>query len=53
MSAAFRETLVLELDHRGAGALEIAHSALYIERVAEPRVTIDNDARANTVRNAR
>jgi hypothetical protein len=46
----FGKALVLELDHRGAGALEAAHRALHVERVAEAGVGIDDDRHAPRAR---
>ena len=43
--AAFGKVLVFELHHRRAGALEAAHRALHVERVAETRVAIHDYGR--------
>jgi hypothetical protein len=53
MPAALREALVLELDHRGAGALQAAHRALHVERVAEAGVGIDDDRHGHALGDAR
>ena len=49
MAAALGEILVLELDGVGAGALEQAHRALDIERVAVAGVGIDHEMRRHAV----
>ena len=43
MAAAFGESLVFDLDHRGPGALKVTHGALGVERIAKARVGIDDD----------
>ena len=46
MAAALGEVLVLELDRVGAGALELAHGAHDIERIAVAGVGIDDQVRS-------
>ena len=49
MAAALGKVLVLELDGIGAGALEQAHGALDIERVAVAGIGIDHEMRRHAV----
>ena len=53
MAAALGKILVLELDRVGAGALEQAHGALHIERVAIAGVGIDDQMGADAVADQR
>jgi hypothetical protein len=48
VAAALGEALVLQLDHRGAGALEAAHRALHVQRIAEAGVGVDDHRHAST-----
>ena len=53
MAAALGKILVLELDRVGAGALELAHRAHHVERVAVAGVGIDDQMRADAVADQR
>jgi hypothetical protein len=53
VAAALGEGLVLELDHGRTGALEAAHRALHVERVAEAGVGVDDHRHAHAFGDAR
>ena len=53
VAATLREALVFELHHRGAGALEAAHGALHIQRIAEAGVGVDDHRQLDAVSDSR
>ncbi len=53
MAAALGKVLVLELDRGGAGALELAHGAHDVERIAVAGVGIDHEMRIDAVADQR
>ena len=53
MTAALGKVLILDLDRVGAGALQKAHGALHIERIAVAGVGVDNEMCADAVADQR
>ena len=49
VATTLRELLVLDLDHRRAGALERPHRPLHVERVAEAGVGVDDHRHAHAL----
>src|SRR6185436_12027602 len=49
MAAALRKRLVLELNHRGAGALEETYCSLHVQSVAVARIAVNDDGQAHPI----